>query len=298
VTTELAGTSVVLPVGDDSPLLDGCLEAIRAQEAPVGEVIVVDDSRRGDVRELDGVRVLRSGGRGPYAARNIGWRDAGGELVFFLDVRSRPRPQWSRRLEGAFKDPGVALVGSDVTILGGSSLGSRASERQQFFRLEKYNANAFFRPYSPTCNLATRRLDLDAVGGFREIRTGADADLCWRILDQPGRRLEAIDEVLMDWVPRESLWGYVGQNLRYGRSHWALRRSWAAAGAPQSQPMPHLLLARRIAGVTVRGALAVARGDDEAMLDELRKGGRFAYHVGYRLSADRARLGRDSAALP
>jgi hypothetical protein len=62
--------------------------------------------------------------------------------------------------------------------------------------------------------------------------------------------------------------------------------------------MPHLLLARRIAGVTVRGALAVARGDDEAMLDELRKGGRFAYHVGYRLSADRARLGRDSAALP
>jgi cellulose synthase/poly-beta-1,6-N-acetylglucosamine synthase-like glycosyltransferase len=292
VTANGGGTSVVLPVGDNSSLLEGCLEAIRAQQAPVSEVIVVDDSRRGELRGLGGVRVLRSGGRGPYAARNIGWRDASGELVFFLDVRSRPRPQWSRRLEGAFKDPDVAIVGSDVQILGGSSLGARASERQQFFQLEKYNENAFFRPYSPTCNLAARRSDLEKVSGFREIRSGADADLCWRILDLPGRRLEAIDEVLMEWVPRETLRGYFAQNLRYGRSHWALRQSWAHEGAPQSQPMSHLLLARRIAGVVVRGALAAARGDDDAMLDELRKGGRFAYHVGYRLSADRARMSR------
>jgi len=56
--------------------------------------------------------------------------------------------------------------------------------------------------------------------------------------------------------------------------------------------MPHLLLARRVAGVAVRGALAAARRNDEALLDELRKGGRFAYHVGYRLADDRARIGR------
>ena len=285
-------TSVVLPVAERSPLLDGCLEAIQSQETPVGEVIVVDDSRRGDLGEAGGATVLPSGGRGPYAARNIGWRAAEGELVLFLDVRSRPRPQWSRRIEAAFENPDVAIVGSDVTILGGSSLGARASERQQFFQLEKYNANAFFRPYSPTCNLATRRADLEIVNGFYEIRSGADADLCWRILDLPGRRLEPIDEVLMDWVPRESLRGYFEQNLRYGGSHWALRHDWAHAGAPQSRPMPHLLLARRIAGVAVRGTLAAARRDDEAVLDELRKGGRFAYHVGYRLAADRARLGR------
>ncbi len=285
-------TSVVLPVGERTPLLQGALDAIHAQESPIGEVIVVDDSSRGDLGHVEGARVLASGGRGPYAARNVGWRAAGGELVFFLDVRSRPRPRWSRRVEAAFEDPDVGIVGTDVTILGGASLGARASERQQFYRLDKYNENAFFRPYSPTCNLATRRTDLEIVDGFQEIRTGADADLCWRILDLPGRRLEPIDEVLMDWVPRESLRGYLEQNVRYGRSHWALRHSWAHAGAPQSRPMPHLLLARRIAGVAVRGTLAAARRDDEALLDELRKGGRFAYHVGYRLADDRARIGR------
>ena len=286
-------TSVVLPVGERTSLLDGAVEAIRSQETPVGELLVVDDTSRGDLGEVDGARVLRSGGRGPYAARNVGWRAANGALVLFVDVRSRPRPQWSRRVEAAFEDRDVAIVGSDVTILGGKSLGARASERQQFYRLDKYNANAFFRPYSPTCNLATRRTDLELVEGFQEIRTGADADLCWRILDLPGRRLEPIDEVLMDWVPRDTLRGYFEQNLRYGRSHWALRHSWAHAGAPQSTPMPHLLLARRIAGVAVRGALAAARRDDDAVLDELRKGGRFAYHVGYRLAADRARIARN-----
>jgi hypothetical protein len=239
------------------------------------------------------VRLLRSGGRGPYAARNVGWRAADGGLVFFLDVRSRPRPHWSSRLEAEFSDASVAIVGSDVQILGGSTLGARASERQQFFRLEKYTANAFYRPYSPTCNLATRRAHLESVGGFREVRSGADADLCWRILDLESGRYEAIEETLMDWVPRESLRGYLGQNLRYGRSRWALRRSWADVGAPQSRPMSHLLLARRIAGVAARSALAAVRRDDDALLDELRKGGRFAFHVGYRLSADRARFARD-----
>jgi glycosyltransferase involved in cell wall biosynthesis len=284
-------TSVVLPVGDRSPLVQGCLDAIAAQEVRVDEVIVVDDSR-GGLDAIDGARVLRSEGRGPYAARNVGWRAAAGDLVFFVDARSRPRPQWSKRLLAAFQDPAVGVVGSEVLIRGGRSFGARASERQQFFLLEKYTSNAFFRPYSPTCNLAVRRADLEAVDGFQEIRSGADADLCWRILDLPGKRLEPIPEVLMDWVPRESLRGYLEQNFRYGRSHWALRRSWAAAGAPQSQPMSHALLARRIAGVIVRLWVAAARRRDDEVLDELRKGGRFAYHVGYRLSADRARVRR------
>jgi glycosyltransferase involved in cell wall biosynthesis len=281
---------VVLPVGDASPLLDGCLDAIAAQELPLDEVIVVDDTADGGLSRPAGTRVLRSGGRGPYAARNVGWRAAGGELIFFLDVRSRPLPHWSRRLSEAFADPEVALVGSDVRIRGGESLGERASERQQFFLLEKYTSRAFFRPYSPTCNLAARRADIAAVEGFQEIRSGADADLCWRILDRPGRRHVAIEEVLMEWVPRATLRGYLEQNLRYGRSHWALRRCWSPRGAPQSRAMPHLVLARRIGGVIVRGAMAAARRREDDLLDELRKGGRYAYHVGYRLSEDRSRI--------
>lgn len=276
---------MIVPVRDDSALLLGCLDAVRAQDEQVDEVIVVDDSPRGTLADVDSARVLRSEGKGPYAARNIGWRAAEGDVILFVDVRSRPGPHWSRVLTGLFEDPAVALAGSDVLIRGGTTLGARAGERQQFYALRKYTTDAWFRPYLPTCNLAARRADLEAVDGFREIRSGADADLCWRALDRPGRRLETVAETLMEWVPRATLRGYLEQNYRYGRSHRALRRLWAAQGAPAPVGMSYPLLARRISGVVMRSALAAARGRDDELLDQLIKGGRFAYHVGYRRAA-------------
>jgi len=280
-------TSAVLPVGGPTPLLAECLEAIRSQARALDELIVVDDSRAGALEPIEGARVLRSGGSGPYAARNVGWQAAQGEVIFFLDIRSRPRPDWAQRLAELFDDPTVALAGSDVLIRRGATLGARVSERQQFYKLEKYTTEAWFRPYFPTCNLAARRSEVEAVGGFKEIRSGADADLCWRILDRPGRRLETIPEVLMEWVPRETLRGYLEQNYRYGRSHCALRTMWRERGAPQSEPMSYPLLARRIAGVVVRGGVAALRRQGDEVLEELRKAGRFAYHVGYRRAAAR-----------
>jgi glycosyltransferase involved in cell wall biosynthesis len=274
--------SAIVPVGAPTPLLDECLAALAAQTEPIHEVIVVDDSAAGALATPAGVRVLRSGGSGPYAARNVGWRAAAGDVLLFLDVRSRPRPQWAERLAAAFEDPAVALAGSDVLIRGGETLGARVSERQQFYKLEKYTTEAWFRPYFPTCNLAARRSDVEAVEGFAEIRSGADADLCWRILDRPGRRFAPIPEVLMEWVPRETLRGYLEQNYRYGRSHRALRTTWADRGAPRPVGMSYPVLARRIAGVLARGAVAAARGRDDELLEQLRRGGRFAYHVGYR----------------
>src|SRR5690606_25677970 len=64
--------------------------------APGREVVVVDD-RPGAPGPLDvppGVRVLRSGGRGPAAARNTGWRAALTPWVAFLDDDVVPAPGW------------------------------------------------------------------------------------------------------------------------------------------------------------------------------------------------------------
>lgn len=277
-------TSVVVPVRDDSALLRGCLEGVRGQTA-VDEVIVVDDSPGGTLPDVDGARVLRSGGNGPYAARNVGWRAAEGEVILFVDVRSRPRPEWAHTLTSLFEDASVALAGSDVVIRDGETLGARVSERQQFYKLEKYTTDAWFRPYLPTCNLAARRTDVEAADGFQEIRSGADADFCWRVLDRPGRRLETVAETLMEWVPRTTLRGYLEQNYRYGSSQRELRRMWATRGAPPPVGMSYPLLARRIAGVVARSALAAARRRDDDLLEQLLRGGRFAYHLGYRRAA-------------
>jgi hypothetical protein len=204
----------------------------------------------------------------------------------FLDVRSRPNPDWARRMVAPFADPSVAAVGSEVKVRGGPTLAARIAERQQFFTLSKFDSGAHFLPYLPTCNAAFCRADLEDVGGFPEVRSGGDADLCWRILTRPGRRLVALEETLMEWVPRERVGDYLEQNYRYGRSRHRLRREWAAAGAEQVPPMSHLLLSRRIGSTALRAGLAFARRDDAGLVAELRGAGWLANQVGYRAAAD------------
>jgi beta-1,4-mannosyltransferase len=285
----LPAISCVLPVAGNSPLLADCIAALRAQDIELRDVVVVDDSPDASLQPVDGTRTLRSGGRGPYAARNLGAHESDGDVVLFLDVRSRPRPSWARRLAEAFRDPGVALAGSDVRIVGGDSLAGRASERHDVFRLENYLDPPFFRPYLPTCNLAVRRDDLQAVGGFRERRSGADADLCWRILARPGRRLEGVRDVLMDWIPRDSLRDFLEQNFRYGRSNRALRREWQAEGAAVPAPRSWLHMGLRAVAIPALIGLGALRRRDDLVAANLVRAAGLAYDAGYRVAASTER---------
>jgi hypothetical protein len=71
--------------------------------------------------------------------------------------------------------------------------------------------------YFATCNLGVRSSAYRAVGGFRQMRSGGDADLCWRI-QQAGLGHMGVDRrVLMEWQPRTSLWELVEQFYRYGK---------------------------------------------------------------------------------
>lgn len=283
-------TSVIVPVRGQSSLLDGCLASLSAQTIAPDEVIVVDDSLDGSLPAPLGAVLICSGGTGPYAARNLAHRRATGEVLLFLDARSRPRPRWLERMTAPFAAEDVAVVGSEALVLDGTSWGARASHAQQFYRLRNYLADPFFRPYLPTCNLAVRRTDLDAVGGFPPVRSGGDAEACWSILERPGRHLVPLDEVLMDWVPRDGAGAYLEQNYRYGMSNHVLRQRWATKGAPPLAPIPWHRLARAIAGVGVRFAVAVVRRDDEEAGTRLAHAAGPASWLGYRVAHDRARL--------
>lgn len=244
--------AAVLPVRDLAGLAAGCLDGLLKQTAPLDEIIVVDDGPTPTIKAVPGVTVVPSYGRGPYAARNVGWRHSSADVILFLDARCRPKPEWSATMARRFEEPTTALVGSDVKVQDGPSLSAHASHLQQFFLTRNTAADPYFLPYLPTCNLGARRTDLEKVGGFLEVRSGGDADLCWRILGLEGRQLRTIERPLMEWIPRDRLRDYLEQNYRYGRSHVELCRRWAAAGAEMRPPTP---LGRLLA----RGAANAAR---------------------------------------
>lgn len=149
---------------------------------PAGEVILVDD-RPGPARPLWPeagflpVTVLRSGGRGPAAARNVGWRAGRTEWVCFLDDDVVTGENWCARLEADLQAAGPEVVGSQARIVVPGPANRRPfDDERRTLRL----AGAQW----ITADMAYRRDALVACGGFDERFPRAyreDADIALRL---------------------------------------------------------------------------------------------------------------------
>src|SRR3954467_6246076 len=103
MTGALRDCTVVVPtIG--RPSLDVLLDALATGTGPrPAELVIVDDRPTGaplspDPPGLPPRRVVRTGGGGPAAARNLGWRTAGTPWIAFLDDDVVPDPDWCERL--------------------------------------------------------------------------------------------------------------------------------------------------------------------------------------------------------
>ena len=82
--------SIVIPVYNSEGYLRTCLDGVRRSTVEPHEVIVVDDGSTDGSRavaEEFGAQVFETGGRcGPAKARNLGARQATGDVVYFIDA--------------------------------------------------------------------------------------------------------------------------------------------------------------------------------------------------------------------
>jgi glycosyltransferase involved in cell wall biosynthesis len=110
--------SIVIPAYNASRTLPACLQSMTASETRPFECIVVDDGSRDATRDIAQqfrARILSTGGRkGPAHARNLGAREAKGEVVFFIDADVCMRPDTISRLSATFaQEPEIdAIIGS------------------------------------------------------------------------------------------------------------------------------------------------------------------------------------------
>ena len=255
---------VIVPVHNGERHLDEFLTHLLA-EVPAGSILVVDDAstdRTAQIAEGHGVRLLRQAvAAGPYAARNAGWQSSSAELIVFTDVRCRPRPGWLASLLTAVSAPGVAIAGCDVEMTATDpTVAERWAIRRQPLRIDGYLTHAFL-PYVATACLAITRADLVLLDGFLPLRSGSDADFCWRA-QQAGLGTVVAADIGMWGRPRTTDAEVIEQFRRYGVSAWQLQATYGYRGTPPKPPSRRGTAARAVqAGWELRRDPALARLD-------------------------------------
>ena len=232
--------AVVLPVRDAAALLVDALAAITPEAAEVDARVVVVDDGSTDATAVTaaerGATVVRQPSpRGPYAARNAGWRAVAADVVVFVDVRCRPRPGWLAALVRCLDDPAVAICGGDVVAATGSTAAERYVHKWQPLMPDRGLGHEFL-PFLPTANLATRRSVLEAVDGFRSLRSGGDLDFCWRVQLAGLGTVVRAEGATVDWVPRVGTRSVMRQWYRYGAAKPALYLDYAQHGYALDKP--------------------------------------------------------------
>ena len=226
--------SVVIPTRDRPDALARCLAALARERDAELEILVVDDSDAGGAA-APGARVIRAGGRGPAAARNLGARAARGEIVCFTDDDCLPAPAWAHRLAAACADGGAAAGAT----LSDPAAGPAAAAAQLLTNTLMLSTRArapdggAVLGFAPTCNLACHAATLLALP-FDEsfpLAAGEDRDWCARLVAS-GRRLRHVPDAAVVHRPSLGLTGLVRQQVRYGRGAVGFRDAGGAlAGA-------------------------------------------------------------------
>lgn len=174
--------AVVVPtVG--RPSLHRLLAELDGSAGPTPAAVILVDDRPEPDGALEAtsrlpVTVLRSGGRGPAAARNTGWRATGADWICFLDDDVVPQPDWFAAVsEDLAKAEVEAAAGSQAVIEVPRVGGRKATDDER--RTQRLAEAKWI-----TADMAFRRDALVAVGGFDERFPRAyreDSDIALRI---------------------------------------------------------------------------------------------------------------------
>ncbi len=234
---------VIIPVRNLAEQVGQCLRPLLAQLGDADRLTVIDDASTdstADAAKALGANVMRvDASRGPYYARQVAAAESTSDALLFVDARCRALPGLLASHRDMLARPGIALSCTETRTLSGPSLAARIAARQQPFSLSGKIGVDGRLDFFPTANLGVLRSAFETVSGFRDMRSGADADLCWRIQQDGLGDMAADPTVLMEWVPRNSLRDLLEQWHRYGKStaylEWVYPdQSPSATGRPVS----------------------------------------------------------------
>ncbi|MBP5511421.1 MAG: glycosyltransferase [Kiritimatiellae bacterium] len=238
--------SVVIACPGGSAYLDEALRGLDVQTYRAFEVLVLPDEPLELSPRSFPLRVIPTGKVRPAEKRNLGIREATGEVVAFLDDDAWPVPNWLECAVKYFTLPDVGGVGGPGTTPPNDPFAAKLSGR--VFENPLVSGNYRYRYRGdrvrgsvddyPSCNLFVRKDVLEEIGGYNtRYWPGEDTILCSDIVFRAKRRI-VYDPWAQVYHHRRALFlPHLRQVGRYG-----LHRGYFAKRFPKTSLRPGYLV--------------------------------------------------------
>jgi len=208
--------SIIIPCKKSNDFLKECLDHISKLDYENFEVIILPDTLscisplvRGRLR--GGIRIVPTGPIKPGAKRNIGARQAQGEILAFIDDDAYPRHDWLSKAEEYFKDENITAVAGPGVTPAADSFWQQVSGAMYLSWFGGANPDRFwpgkkkFVTDWPSMNFLIRQKDYLAAGGFDEkYWPGEDSVLCNHLI-KAGKKILYAPKVIVYHHRRKNL---------------------------------------------------------------------------------------------
>ena len=279
---------VVIPFHGSARSLAELVARLRALRLHVDDTLtIVDNTRRGvagAIAPASPVRIVRAAARqSSYHARNRGVAAGSGPWVLFLDADVDPLPDLLDRYLAIEPGPRTAVLVGAVRDLGSASghesLAGRYARARRL--IDQANTLQTNRPYAKTANCLVRRDAFAQAGGFvDDIRSGGDADLCFRLHDA-GWDLELRPDASVSHRSRQHLLGLLGQRARHGSGAEWLEHRYPGFVGPRRRMIG--LLRNLVEGAGASTVSLLRRESEHALVRMLDPVSNAAFDVGRRV---------------
>jgi glycosyltransferase involved in cell wall biosynthesis len=179
--------SIIIPVYNKEKTIRKCLDSLLNQSySKEYEIIVVDDGSNDRTKEIvekfERVKLLKQEHKGPASARNLGAKQAKGEIILFTDADCIADKHWAKEMVKPFENPEIVGVQGRYETKQKELIArfSQLEIEDRYERMKTFETIDFIGSYSA----GYRKGVFLKSGGFDEsfpIASGEDPELSFRL---------------------------------------------------------------------------------------------------------------------
>jgi len=190
---KMTTVSVIIPTYNEEGAIDACLESLSKQTFKDLEVIVVDDGSTDETLfKIKGVRLFKQEHKGPGAARNLGAKEAKGEIFVFVDADMTFEPDFIEKLvEPILSGKTKGTFSKEEYVSNWDNIWARCWSINEGWEERRRHSKRY--PDKQKVFRAILKSEFEKAGGFDETR-GYNDD--WSLSEKLGYKADVVPDAV------------------------------------------------------------------------------------------------------